>query len=220
MAVTVEWLGHCAFRLRGEDGPSVLIDPFDDTIGHRVPQYDCDILLISHDHYDSSAKHLVPPGYDLIRAKGTTLAQGIAFNAFPLWHDERMGNDYGSVLIFHFELGGLTIGYLSHIGTLPRQWVLEKFLGLDICFVPVGDVVALGPADAAYLVKQLAPKIVFPMHFQTRPLTFTLLPLGEFLNVMPDKEQIDDWRVCIESDNLPDSPTVLIMRHWPGVAPV
>ena len=217
MAVSVEWLGHCCFRLSGDSGPRILIDPFDETIGLHVPPFECDILLISHGHYDSAARHLVPPPYELVDSKGTTIAGNIAFNAFPWWHDQRQGKDFGSVLIFVFELEGMKIGYLSHIGAVPRQWVYENIQDLDIMFLPVGGIFTLGASDASYLAKQLKPKLIIPMHFKLPWLSFTLGPLSDFTRLMPDALKVDDWNVLIPKERLPETPTVLLMRHWPGV---
>ncbi len=219
MSITLEWLGHCSFRLVSNGGPSVLIDPFDETIGLRLPPYDCDILLISHSHYDTAAKHLVPPEYEAVRSKGTSLVKGLAINALPWWHDQRQGKDYGSVLMFHFELDGFRVVYLSHIGCVPRQWAIDELKGADICFIPVGGVFALGPKDAAELARELAPKLILPMHFNLRHLSFTLGPLSDFTKLMSDSLVVKDWRVEIEPEDLPSSPNVLLMRHWPGVAP-
>jgi len=219
MSVTIEWLGHCAFRLTRSDGLRILIDPFDETTGFRMPEYYCDILLISHYHYDTSAvEHVVEP-FELVDQVGTTLVQDIAFNAFPLPHDERNGKNYGQVNIFHFELDGLKIAYLSHIGEYPKSWVIEKLGEVDILFVPVGGSFTIGPNDARFIVRELNPGFVIPMHFNTRYLNFTLLPLSEFTKLMEDKVPIGDWRVTIDRDDLPNKPTVLLMQHWPGVEP-
>ena len=219
MAITIEWLGHCAFRLIQSDGLSILIDPFDQTIGYKVPDYSCDILVVTHSHYDTAAVHMVPDGYELVDRKGTTLVNGIAFNAFPLNHADHHGRNYGTVLVFHFELEGIKIGYLSHIGEYPKSWVIERLGQLDICFLPVGGQFALGPNDAKFLVRELGPKYVIPMHFNTRHLNFTLLPVTEFTKAMPDIHEVDDWRIELDSIDLPFRPTVLLMQHWPGVDP-
>jgi len=218
MAVTLEWLGHCCFRLKGEDGPTILIDPFDESIGYKVPLYKCDVLVITHPHYDSAARSLVERPYLPVDTKGTTLAADVAFNCLPWWHDDRQGKDFGSVLIVLFELDGFKIGYLSHIGTVPQRWLLDKLMNLDICFIPVGDTVALGPGDARYLINEIKPGWVVPMHFNTKHLNFTLLPVTEFLKVMPDYCREEDWRIKLEKEEVPESPTVLVLQHWPGVA--
>jgi len=219
MSLTVEWLGHCCFRLINEDGLRILIDPFDDIIGYKIPPYDCDILLLSHHHYDSAARHLVPADYELVDSKGATLVRGVAVQALPWWHDERQGKEFGSVLIFLFEFGGFRCGYLSHIGSLPRRWILEKIGELDLCFLPVGGQFTLGPQDAKHMVNELSPRLVLPMHFDTLALSFTLLPVTEFTKLMSEIREVKDWREEIGPDDLPDTPTVLLMRHWPGDAP-
>ncbi len=216
MGLTIEWLGHCAFRLVRDDGLSVLIDPFCESIGFDVPKYDCDILLASHWHYDSNATHLVPRMHDLIHKEGITKKGDIEVEAIPWWHDDQEGRDFGSVLIFTFELGGFRIGYLSHIGSIPEQSVLEKLRNLDICFLPVGGMFALGPSEARQIVNEIAPQIVIPMHFDTSHQSFDLLPLTEFTSLMPKITEVLDWRVPIRKDQLSGSPTVLKMHHWPG----
>jgi L-ascorbate metabolism protein UlaG (beta-lactamase superfamily) len=219
MSMFLEWLGHCAFRLTGQDGPSILIDPFDESIGLRVAPYDCDILLVSHEHYDSSARHLVPPGHESVSTKGTFSLRGITFNAIPWWHDEHQGRDFGSVLIFQFDLDGFRIAYMSHIGCVPGQWILERLGEIDLCFVPVGGILAMGVPGAKALVDQMKPRLVVPMHFKLRHLNFTLGPVTEFTRFMRDKQEVQDWEIELVREELPQSPTVLLMRHWPGVAP-
>jgi L-ascorbate metabolism protein UlaG (beta-lactamase superfamily) len=217
MAITIEWLGHSCFRLRGANGPSILIDPYDDSIGYRVPAYKCDVLIITHTHYDSSAEQLVEGEYTVVNTKGTTLVGDIAFNAIPWWHDDSNGKEYGSVLVMLFELDGIKIGYLSHIGSVPQSWVLERLMELDICFIPTGGTIALSPLDAKYLVNEIKPKLVVPMHFDTRDLNFTLLPLTEFTKVMPNVMTVDDWRVELTPEEIPSETSALVMQYWPGV---
>ena len=219
MSVTIEWLGHCAYRLTRSDGLRILIDPFDDTLGYKVPDFSCDFLVISHYHYDTSAIRLVPKPYELVDKFGTTLADDVVFNAFPMAHDNRHGRDYGHVNIFHFELDGLKIAFLSHIGEYPKSWVLERLGNLDICFMPTGGQFTLGPRDARFLVREMKPRYVIPIHFNTRYLNFTLLPISEFTKVMEEKVEVQDWRFTVDKDDLPQVPTVVLMQFWPGVDP-
>lgn len=219
MPIILEWLGHCAFRIISQSGLRILIDPFDETIGFRVPRYECDVLLISHSHYDSSASHLVRPGFDEISAKGETFIWHVRFKALRSYHDDRLGKDYGQVLIFIFEVDGIKFGYLSHIGIRPKQAIMDELKGIDVCFVPVGGVLSLGPVDAKRLMDELEPKYIVPMHFNDRDLNYTLLDIGEFVKAIGQSAEIleiDDWVFDIDPQNLPDSPTVVLMQHWPG----
>jgi L-ascorbate metabolism protein UlaG (beta-lactamase superfamily) len=218
MKTQVEWLGHCAFRIVSSTGTKILIDPFDETIGLRVSYYECDILLISHSHYDSSARHLVQPGFEEISGSGEFNIRGVKIKAFQTYHDDRLGKDYGTVLVFVIELDGMKFGYLSHIGARPKQAILDELKNLDVCFIPVGGVLVLDPNEAKQLIEELQPGYIIPMHFNDRDLNFTLLGIGEFAKAMLDIasiEEIKGWVVEIDKESIPKSPTVVMMQHWP-----
>ena len=100
MGVIVEWLGHACFRLSEDGGKSILIDPYDDTIGYRIPDYSCDILLISHDHFDHAAEQFVPTEHVTVRTEGIHDAGGITIEARTFPHDESGGSKRGHVLAF------------------------------------------------------------------------------------------------------------------------
>jgi len=220
MGVSIEWLGHCAFRLRRDDGLGVLIDPFDDTIGYRVPEYKCDVLLLSHLHYDTHAMHLVKPGFAVVRDEGEKRVRGILFEGFRWWHDERKGKDFGSVVVFEFVIDGIRFAYLSHIGTVPKKSLLERLGSVDVLFLPIGGMFALGPSDAKQVVNSVNPRLIIPMHFRTPSLRFDLLPLTDFTRLMPTIHTVQDWKVKVEAGQLPDSPIVLAMQYWPGKSAV
>lgn len=219
MGTTVEWLGHCAFRLVTADGIRILIDPFDEHTGFRVPRYEADILLLSHQHYDTQAEHLVSPGYELIQREGRSKAFGIEFSADSWWHDERQGRDFGSVLIWRFALEGVRFCYLSHVGSFPGEDLIKKIGRVDVLFLPVGGMFALGPGDARQMVDELSPGLVIPMHYKLEALIFDLLPLSEFTRLMPTIHNVPDWRLTVDQDSIPNSPIVLQMQHWPGLTP-
>lgn len=219
MATIIEWLGHCSFRIISESGVRILIDPYNETIGLKVAPYECDILLISHSHYDSSARHLVENGYEEMSDKGSRVIKGISFKALQSYHDDRMGKDYGKVLVFIFELDGLKFGYLSHIGIRPKAVILDELKNLDICFVPVGGVLALDPTNARRLMNELKPKLIFPMHFNDRYLNFTLLGIGEFTkltSIVQGTRRINSWIYEVNKEEFPEEPEVVLMQHWPG----
>jgi L-ascorbate metabolism protein UlaG (beta-lactamase superfamily) len=214
MGLTIEWLGHCAFRLKRDDGFGVLVDPFDDTIGYRVPHYRCDILLVTHRHYDTQAVHLVEPGYTMLREPGVKRIRGIDFDGIPWWHDNKLGRDYGQVLIYKFTMDGIRFAYLSHIGTIPDPDILDRLGRVDVLFLPIGGMFALGPGDARQMVTLLNPRLIIPMHYKTPSLRFELLPLSDFTRLMPTIHSVLDWKVRIDPGMLPDSPIVLAMQYW------
>jgi len=216
MSVILEWLGHCAFRLSANGGPRILIDPYDDSIGYKMPDYGCDILLISHSHYDTSGVQHVPGKYSLIDSRGTTQVGDYTFKSYHGWHDKNNGRDFGECLIFSFHLDGLHWVYFSHIGDVPRDWILEELRPIDVAFIPVGGVFAMGPLEAKFLVDRISPRLVVPMHFDTKSLNFTLLPLVEFRKTMGEVWEVDDWKVSIDGAQIGSGPILLQMKYWMG----
>ena len=49
------WIGHLCFKIQDKTGPegiTVVTDPFVKTVGFKVPNFEADIVTISHDHFD------------------------------------------------------------------------------------------------------------------------------------------------------------------------
>ena len=48
----IRWLGHACFLLESQDGTKIVTDPFDGSVGYKMPMLEADIVSVSHDHYD------------------------------------------------------------------------------------------------------------------------------------------------------------------------
>ena len=48
----LEWIGHACFRMTAEDGTVIVTDPYDDSVGIRVPKLAAELVTMSHDHHD------------------------------------------------------------------------------------------------------------------------------------------------------------------------
>ena len=61
--MTITWHGQSFFEIRFRDRTGseikIAIDPFDETLGLRVPKVESEILLISHSHHDHSNKKAI-----------------------------------------------------------------------------------------------------------------------------------------------------------------
>ena len=58
----ITWCGHSCFKIQnkvGPDGVTVTTDPFDKSVGLKVPNFESDLVTVSHDHHDhNNAKAL------------------------------------------------------------------------------------------------------------------------------------------------------------------
>lgn len=48
------WYGHSCFLIKTPTGKRILIDPFDNNIGYNNDFPKCDLITVSHNHFDSS----------------------------------------------------------------------------------------------------------------------------------------------------------------------
>lgn len=213
MSVIVEWLGHACFRLSEDGGKSILIDPYDDTIGYRIPDYSCDILLISHDHFDHAAEQFVPTEHVTVRTEGMHDAGGISIEARTFPHDESGGSKRGHVLAFRFGTGGLDFAHLGDLGTVPSQAEMDFLRGIDGLMIPVGGHFTINAEQATRIVDELKPSYVFPMHYKTRVLTLPIGNVEDFVKGKSDVVRISSTKFTIDPANMPQRPTVVILDY-------
>ena len=43
----LEWIGHACFRLTAENGTVIVTDPYDDSVGIRVPKLTADLVTVT-----------------------------------------------------------------------------------------------------------------------------------------------------------------------------
>ena len=55
----LEWIGHACFRLTAENGTVIVTDPYDDSVGIRVPKLTADLVTVSHEHHDHNNLDIV-----------------------------------------------------------------------------------------------------------------------------------------------------------------
>lgn len=189
----IRWYGQSAFRLDGEK--SVVIDPFGD-FGERasahgmtwnyppVETQSADLLLITHEHADHNAAERVEAETTIRSTAGTFDSPVGEVVGVASEHDDVAGTKRGPNAIFRFALDGLRICHLGDFGQAALRPEQARAIGeVDVLFVPVGSGPTIGGAPAADLVRQLAPRLVLPMHYRTAAISF-LEPADEFLEAL------------------------------------
>jgi L-ascorbate metabolism protein UlaG (beta-lactamase superfamily) len=198
----VEWLGHSAFLLRGEDGTTVAIDPFGDMsalVRARGVQWDyppvsaeAQVLLVTHEHGDHNA-------VDAISGEPHTLRSTAGTHESPLGsvtgiaseHDDAAGTERGPNTIFVFELDGLRIAHMGDFGQSGlREEQAAALEGVDLLFVPVGGGFTIGAEQATLVVERLQPRWAVPMHYRTHRIGF-LETADEFLEKAAAVERVE-----------------------------
>jgi L-ascorbate metabolism protein UlaG (beta-lactamase superfamily) len=214
----VVWHGQSCFSLKDSVERTVVIDPFDDSVGYgHLIEY-ADALLITHHHFDHDNRSAVKARakvLDVVQSTGTqTVAGGLQVTGIASAHDKEGGQINGPNIIYLFVLGGLRCVHMGDVGT-PELTNFEKSMigKVDVLFLPVGGVTTVNAEEAKQLVDELKPSVVFPMHYGNIRF-YPLDSVDRFAALFP-KEQVrrlDTSHVRLHQSDLTDTPVVYILR--------
>mgnify|MGYP000859000281 CR=1 FL=1 len=202
----IRWHGHSCFEFFDAKN-SVLIDPHDGkTIGIKPPISNAGIVLVSHDHFDHNALRIIKNEHATLCAQpGKCSIKGIEFEGFPSFHDDTEGSIRGTNTIYCFVMDGMRFCHCGDLGEIPSEEVLECLKGVDILFIPTGEVFTLPIPKVWELVKLIEPKVVVPMHYRVGGLTLPLKTLDDFLGDTPDDKILYVGNeVELTADELPE----------------
>ena len=161
-----------------------MIDPFDPSIGLKMPALDVDVVLSTHDHEDHNNIHACKGAF-AVTGPGEYEIKDVSIQGLSSFHDEVEGKERGKNTIYVIDVEGMR---LCHLGDLGQDELSSDQVGkignVDILFVPVGGVYTIGSKAAAKIISQIEPRIVIPMHYLLPGLKFKLNKVEEFLKEM------------------------------------
>jgi len=187
--MNIFWHGQSCFQIFSSQGKNnhvnIVIDPFSEAIGLKVPKLEADILLISHDHYDHNNIKAVGGNPFLISGPGEYEIKEVFIQGIPAFHDSSLGKERGANTIYTIEAEDLKLCHLGDLGQKelsPEQ--VDKIGEVDILMVPVGGVYTISAKEAVKVMSQIEPNIIIPMHYQLPKLKVKLDGLDKFLKTM------------------------------------
>ncbi|MDH3364771.1 MAG: MBL fold metallo-hydrolase [Thermoplasmata archaeon] len=204
----IRWHGHACFEIAGSS--VVVTDPHDGkSIGIRPPRATADVVLVSHDHFDHNCSRIVRgPDTTVIDKPVMTVEKGVRVEGVEADHDEQGGAKRGKITLFKFELDGVTFCHLGDLGHIPDDIQTDRLVGIDVLFVPVGDVFTIGPEAALKVAELLQPKVVVPMHYRTPGLSLSIRPVQDFLKLAGNDRIVKVGNeVDFSPEDMPESGT-------------
>lgn len=194
----ITWLGHAAFRLRGQ-GQTIYIDPVDmEYSGARAKHlFDApepaDIILLTHHHTD----HCNPDSFKRMRTPATIIVgpRGCADKVKGLVQEVKPGTTVTlgvtPVRVVHaynivrqrepgipFHSRGSGVGYIVtldghtiyHSGDTEPIPEMAEIDGVDVALLPVDGHYTMTPEEAFQCAATVKAKVVIPMHFFDTPV--------------------------------------------------
>ncbi|MBL7150283.1 MAG: MBL fold metallo-hydrolase [Candidatus Pacebacteria bacterium] len=165
------WKGQSCFQisLQPEKNSQVriVIDPFDETLGLKLPSMEADILLITHHHRDHDNSKAIKGNPFLVDGPGEYEIKKIYIQGIFSFHDDSQGKQRGENTIYTIEAEDFK---LCHLGDLGQKELsasqIEKIGNVDILMIPIGGVYTIDSKGAQKIISQIEPKIIIPMHYQ------------------------------------------------------
>ncbi|MBI4272549.1 MBL fold metallo-hydrolase [Candidatus Uhrbacteria bacterium] len=191
--MVIQWYGHACFRIQGNSTDvAILIDPFDASIGWKLPRLSADVVLVSTDTKEHNALETVKKGEGkepfIIQEAGEYEVRGALIHGIPLSLSSR---------IFVIRVDEMTI---LHCGSLNRELTeseLDNIGRVDILVLPIGGGNVLDAKKANEIVSEIEPRIVIPMQYRLTGLRTVHEPADPFfkaLGIKPPEAQ-DKYKI-------------------------
>lgn len=215
----LDYMAHSCFLLEHE-GYKVVFDPYHPSIGYPAPRlYSVNLIVVSHDHHDHNGISQVSGASQVVRGVARRPFGPLTVDGVVAWHGE--GEDADPVSLTLMEWDNYRIAHFGDLGCSLQESQLAFFRSLDLLLIPCGGGYTIDGAQAARLVKALAPKVVVPMHYQTPfldrkqfPNFQTEEPFLQACKPFCESRFVREGWVSLEEFRQSESPTtVLHLQH-------
>jgi len=220
----IVWYGQSCFQIianRNKNGQIlIVIDPFGEETGLRIPKLEADILLVTHKHPDHNNIKAVSGTSSegggkpfLIEGPGEYETKEVFVRGFTASHDESDGKERGETAIYVIDVEGLKICHLGDVGQKElTSEQLEQIGEVDILMIPVGGEKTISAKEAIKIISQIEPKITIPMHYQIPKLKMKLDGVDKFLKALGLKSITPEAKLTIkEKDLVPEEAKILVL---------
>ncbi len=216
------WAGQSCFQISVSNGKDhsadIVIDPFDEKIGLKLPNFSADILLVTHNHSDHNNIKVVKDNPFLIENPGEYEIKGVFVQGIPSFHDDKEGKERGKNTIYIIEAEDMRFCHLGDFGQKQlTDEQLESIGKVDVLMIPVGGTFTIDSSEASKVIGQIEPKIVIPMHYQLSrsqgdrgssissgpKLKIELDGVEKFLKVMGKNSIVPQEKLVVKTSTLP-----------------
>jgi L-ascorbate metabolism protein UlaG (beta-lactamase superfamily) len=209
----ISYLGQSCFKLQdklGPEGVTLVTDPFNKELGLKVPNFEADIVTVSHQHPNHNNTDALRADPFIIDAPGEYDVKGVMVQGIEAFHDSKNGAERGKNIVYRIEMDDLTIVHLGDLGHALTDEQLEQLDKVDILMIPVGGKSTIDAKVVVEVIGQLEPRIVIPMHYKLSESKADLDPVEKFvkeLGVEPKHEE----KLKIAKKDLPQEGMDLVI---------
>ncbi len=215
------WHGQSCFQIEARHNKSeltsIVIDPFSEEIGLRLPKLQADIVLVTHSHSDHNNIKGVEGSPFLIQEPGEYEIKKVFVQGISAWHDQKQGQERGPNIIYTIEAEDLRLCHLGDFGQKElTEEQMDKIGNVDVLMIPIGGVYTISAKEAIKVMSQIEPRIIIPMHYQIPKLKtkIKLDGLDKLLKVMGIKNIEPINKLSIKSKDIsPEEAKIIVLKH-------
>jgi L-ascorbate metabolism protein UlaG (beta-lactamase superfamily) len=211
----ITYLAHASFQITTAEGVRIITDPYDESVGYRMPGQSADIVTSSHSHFDHAYFKAVSGKYEKLTAPGEKTVKNIRFKGIATAHDEAGGSKRGSNVAFLMEIDGLRTAHLGDLGHIPddRQYAEMTSLGpVDILMIPVGGYFTIGASEAKKIIEHLNASVMIPMHYRTPAVSLPIAPVEDFTKLFDKVDRRGISEMELTRDSLPPETLITVLE--------
>ena len=214
----IYWAGQSCFQIEvsnsRDHSADIVIDPFDEDTGLKLPNLSADIVLITHNHHDHNNVKGVKGTPFVIDGPGEYEVKEVFINGIPSFHDDKEGKEKGQNTIYLIEAEDLRF---CHLGDLGQKQLtdeqLEKIDAVDVLMIPVGGEYTIDSSAAQKIISQIEPKIIIPMHYNLPKLKIKLDDVSKFLKTMGKNSIVPQDKLVVKTSTLPkDGMEIVVLQ--------
>lgn len=220
----IYWAGQSCFQISvsnsRDHSADIVIDPFDEATGLKLPNLSADILLVTHNHHDHNNIKDVKGSPFVIQGPGEYEIKEVFVQGIPSFHDDEEGKTQGAPrgqnTIYVIEAEDMRF---CHLGDLGQKQLtdeqLEKIDGIDVLMIPVGGEYTIDSSTAQKIISQIEPKIVIPMHYALPKSKEKLDDVSKFLKTMGKPSIAPQDKFIAKASTLPKEGAMEIVVLQP-----
>ncbi|MBM7582417.1 L-ascorbate metabolism protein UlaG (beta-lactamase superfamily) [Caldicoprobacter guelmensis] len=210
----ITWFGHACFKLVSDSGVVVITDPFDETVGYRLPNEQADVVTVSHQHFDHNYVQGIRGNPEVVDKIGNFYIKDISIKGVKSYHDDQGGSKRGINIIYVLYIDGIKVCHLGDLGHALSNDQVEQIGKVDVLLIPVGGTYTIGASTAANVVSSLKPSIVIPMHYKTDKVHFPIDGVDKFLEVMGGGNYLNSHTLEVKKEDVDSKETrVLVLEY-------
>lgn len=191
--------------IKTNEGRRILLDPFESSVGYNSDFPKCDLITISHNHFDHSFINKINIDTKVIDTCGNFDFEFLKLKGMKSFHDNCNGLKRGPNIIYIFRFPGVSIAHLGDLGCIPEEDILNELNSLDFLLIPTGSNFTLNGKQSSELCNLLMPRYIIPMHYRTHKTNLKLSDCKDFILSMNKITKVKSNFIDLSSFDLKDN---------------